>query len=48
MVSIHLMRLIKKTIPSVDSFWDLGTTTEELTEPHNLEWSTRNVDDGVR
>ncbi|KAE9394396.1 hypothetical protein BT96DRAFT_827717 [Gymnopus androsaceus JB14] len=35
MASIHLMRLIKATIPSVDSFWDLGT--EELSEPHNLE-----------
>ncbi|KAF9068267.1 hypothetical protein BDP27DRAFT_1295432 [Rhodocollybia butyracea] len=47
----EIMRVIGRTIPSVNSFWSLGTTDIEASNDRELEpivdWSTRNIDDGI-
>ncbi|KIK62978.1 hypothetical protein GYMLUDRAFT_41280 [Collybiopsis luxurians FD-317 M1] len=48
MASGQLMRSIKHAVPSVQSFWNLGTTDTEPTTPEPPpDWSTRIIDDGI-
>ncbi|KAJ4477256.1 hypothetical protein J3R30DRAFT_194948 [Lentinula aciculospora] len=45
--SPQLMHTIRRSIPTVDSFWGLGSTYTDTAIEQPIDWSTRHVDDGI-